>query len=269
MKKENNQKSLQEIISTYVEMAEEELNTRWKNWCLDLSKQEMFEVLGGLMARQVALATELVMSPNIWNEHIAPIILRSMVDNLINFAWIFEDPLDRSRKYILYGLGQEKLQLEHLKNQIKANGEDPENFPQVEAKENWINAQRYTFLTEVTIGSWSGIDVRKMAEEANCLEIYNYTYQPLSSATHNVWNYVGKFNLKICQNPLHKYHFIPYIPYLKPNLDLLFEASGLVERTFALFDEKTNNSQTPPSAHEEIIKMFEEKTDSSETDSNS
>ena len=269
MEKENTQKSLQEIISTYVEMVEDELNKRWKNWNLDLSKQETFEVLGGLMARQVTLATQIAMSPNIWNEHIAPIILRSMVDNFINFAWIFEDALDRSRKYIMYGLGQEKLQLEHLKNRIKADGENPENIPQVEAKENWINAQRYTFLTEVIIGSWSGIDTRKMAEEAGCLEIYNYVYQPLSSATHNVWNHVGKFNLKICRNPLHKYHFTPYIPNLNPNLSLLFEATGFVERMFELFDKKTNNSKIPKSSHQELINMFEEKNEDSQTEAKS
>ena len=121
-------------------MVEEEFIQRWKNWSLDLSKQEMFEVLGGLMARQVTLATQLAMSPNIWNEHIAPIILRSMVDNFINFAWIFEDPLERARKYILYGLGQEKLQLEHLKSQIISEGENPEDYPQVTAMESWIDA---------------------------------------------------------------------------------------------------------------------------------
>jgi len=161
----------QEIIRNYVQMVEKELSQRWENWALDFSEQEKYEVIGGLLARQVSLATELAMSPSIWNENIAPLILRSMVDNFINIAWIFGDALEKSRKYILYGLGQEKLQLEHLKVQIKNAGQNPDEVEEVKVREKWINSQRYTFLTEVTIGSWSGIDTRKMAEEANCLDV--------------------------------------------------------------------------------------------------
>ena len=108
-----------------------------------------------------------------------------------------------------------------------------------------------------------------MAEESDCLEIYNYVYQPLLSATHNVWNHVGKFNLKICQNSLHKYHFTPYIPYLNPNLSLLFGATGFVKKMFELFDRKTNNSKIPKSSHQELIRMFEEKNKTSETENKS
>jgi hypothetical protein len=41
----------------------------------------------------------------------APIILRAMVDLYITLSWIFKDPLERSKKYIAYGLGQEKLEI--------------------------------------------------------------------------------------------------------------------------------------------------------------
>jgi hypothetical protein len=174
------------IIRDYVRIFEKELSERWKNWSLDLSRREMYEVIGALLARQVTLASQLALSPNIWTEHIAPLISRSMADNYISLAWIFCDPVDRSRKFVLYGLGQEKLQVEHLKARLNAENEDSEEHPEVKYREGWIDAQQYTFLTEVNIGSWSGIDTRTMAEQAECVYFYNYSFQPFTSATHNM-----------------------------------------------------------------------------------
>ena len=48
-----------------------------------------------------------------------------MVDAYITLAWIFDDPLERSRKFLLYGLGQAKLSNEHRKAQLQADGIDP------------------------------------------------------------------------------------------------------------------------------------------------
>lgn len=258
MQEKERPESFEQTLETYVRIAKDELTQRWKNWELDLSEQEKFEVVGALLARQVSLATELTLSPNIWNQHIAPLILRSMVDNYINLAWILGDVLERSRKFILYGLGQEKLQLEHLKVQIEKEGDNPEENKFVEMKERWINAQRYTFLTEVIIGSWSGIDTRKMAEEADCIDDYNYFYQPLSSTAHNMWNHVGKINLRVCENPLHKFHLVPDVPELEPNLYFLVESSKLLAKTFDVFDEKTNNNQKPSSAKDYLSNFIAE-----------
>ena len=119
---------------------------------LILMTSEMNEAIGALLARMVTLATEIATSPQTWNEHIAPVLLRSMVDAYITLAWIFNDPLDRSRKFILYGLGQAKLGMEHRKVQLEADGIDPNNDLIIKATESWINSQRYTFLTE--IDSW-------------------------------------------------------------------------------------------------------------------
>ena len=97
------------ILQKYVQEVEKELNTRWESWSIDLSQAEKHEVIGALLARIVTLATELAVSTQIWNEHIAPVLLRTMVDAYITLAWIFNDPLERSRKFLSYGLGQAKL----------------------------------------------------------------------------------------------------------------------------------------------------------------
>lgn len=165
-------KKLESAIITYVNNVRIDLGNRWQSWPLDLSRNEVHEVIGALLARQVSLSTNIARSPGIWNGHVAPIVLRCMADVYISIKWILQDPLSRSKKYILYGLGQAKLQIEHRKLQAEKIGEDPKKDPMIENLEKWVNSQRYLFLTEVDIGSWSGISTREMAEEAGCLDYY-------------------------------------------------------------------------------------------------
>lgn len=249
------------IVDNYVRMVRMELSERWEKWPLDLVNREMYEVIGALLARQVTLATQLANALTIWNGHLAPIILRTMADIYIILAWIFGDPLERSRKFILYGLGQEKLEIEHMKVQLKAAGEDVDDHSLIKLREEWLNSQRFTFLTEVNIGSWSGIDTRKMAEEAGCLDFYRFAYNPFSAATHSMWHHVSRYNLVTCPNPLHGYHKIPIDPPIEIDIDFLYRAAEYVEKTFNLFDEKTKTKVDVPSAFNmfvQALKQFNE-----------
>jgi hypothetical protein len=242
------------IIDNYIRMARTELYERWKKWPLDLANREIYEVIGALLARQVTLATQLAGAPSIWNGHIAPLILRTMTETYITLAWIFGDSLDRSRKFILYGLGQEKLAIEHRKAQIEAAGDDVDKDSLIKHQEAWLNSQRFAFLTEVNIGSWSGIDTRKMAEEAGCLDLYRFAYTPFSAATHSMWHHVSRYNLVICPNPLHGYHGIPIDPPMEVDVDYFYRAAKYVEKAFKLFDEKTGIKPGVPSAFDKLVR---------------
>lgn len=142
--------SLEELftaVEDYIRRVRVELHTKWDEWTFNPARAEVHEVVGALMARQVTIATQLASNPSTWNRHIAPTLLRTMVDVYIMLAWILQQPLDRSRKYVLYGLGQEKLFLENLKASLTEE-EFSENHLVVEAVESWINSQRFTFLTD-------------------------------------------------------------------------------------------------------------------------
>lgn len=229
------------------------LDERWKEWPLDLEKQEVHEAVGSLLARQVTLAREIAQAPQIWDWHIAPILLRAMADVYITLAWILEDPTERSRKFILYGLGQLKLQLEHRKAALEEEGEaDAEALRAIEVQEGWIDSQRFAFLTEVNLGSWSETTTRKMAEDGGCIDFYNYVYQEFSAGTHSAWHHVGRYNLKECENPLHRYHRVPVDPDLPRDVWILQLAGKYVEKTFSLFDAKTNVVISPPSAVDKL-----------------
>lgn len=247
------------MANNYTQMVRAELSERWEKWQLDLVNREMYEVVGSLMARQVTLATQLASAPMIWNSHIAPMTLRAMTEVYITLAWVFCDPMDRAQKFILYGLGQEKLQIEHRKADLEALGLDPDDDPLIKTMEAWINSQRYTFLTEVNVGSWSGLDVRSMAQEANCADLYNFAYVPFSAATHSMWQHVSRYNLITCTNPLHGYHRTPIDPpetWIDP--DYLYRAAKYVEKSFKLFDAKTIIEVFAPSAFDTLVGALRE-----------
>ena len=240
MSESNETDKLIAFITEYRDIAKKELKSRWTNWSISFENYEIYQVIGALLGRQVTLATQMGSAPTIWNSHIAPILHRTMADTFITFAWILNDPSDRARKYISYGLGQNKLILEHRKAKHK-NG-DVEDQKINDAYEKWANMQRFTFLTDVDIGSWSGITTRKMAEEADCLDFYNYVYITFSPATHSMWNHVGRFNVAPCKNPLHKYHLVPCDPDLPNDIFNFYLSAKYLEKTFALFDRKFNQS---------------------------
>ena len=109
MSEESDFGQIEQIIRTFIEQSRIELKERWEKWTIDLAKNEVHEVVGALLARQVTLARQMAECPPIWNGHIAPLILRAMTDVYISLAWVLNDPVDRSRKFVVYGLGQAKL----------------------------------------------------------------------------------------------------------------------------------------------------------------
>jgi len=247
------EKFMNEMIERYISLAREELQARWDAWPIDMAEVEKHEVISALLARQVTLATQLSNNPSIWNGHIAPLILRSMVDNYINLAWIFISPQERSKKFIEYGLGQQKLMIEHRKKDLEKKGvKNPEKTPEIKGREAWVNSQRFTFLTTVSVGSWADRDTRSMAEEANCLDFYRYAYTPFSSAVHSQWDHISRYNLVSCSNPLHRYHYVPVDPELPPDPDYFYRAAKYVRKAFKLFDDKLSIKVGTKSAFEQL-----------------
>ena len=256
---ENNRyiEQLRSVVEQFTARAREELELRWKRWPLDLSKNDFHEVVGALLARQTSLAVQLAESPPIWNGHVAPIILRAMADVHITVVWIFRDPMNRPKMFIHYGLGQQKLQLEHRRADMKSREPYKGETEHLNSVEQWINSQRAMFLTEVDLGNWSGTTARKMAEEADCLDFYNYVYTPFSACTHSMWHHVALYNLKQCTNPLHRLHAVPHIPDFPLDPHYLYLGAKYLQKTFASFDKETGVSIDGLSALDLVCKAPE------------
>ena len=239
---------IEELIRSFIQHARLELKERWEKWTIDLSQNEIHEVVGALLARQITLSRQMAENPLIWNGHIAPLILRAMADVYISLVWVLKDPLERSRNFVLYGLGQAKLQLEHRKAQTGDREPTSEEKMLIEASEAWINSQRFAFLTEVNVGSWSGIPTRQMAEEADCIDFYNYVYNPFSACTHSMWHHIARYNLRQCANPLHQYHQAPEDPEFPIDPYNLYLSAKYLKKTFSAFDKKFGIKVDVPSA---------------------
>lgn len=245
------------LIQIFIDQARQELEVRLKKWQVDPLQSELQEVVGALLARQVSLARQFAASPTIWTDHVAPVILRAMADVYISLAWVLRDPIERSRKFVLYGLAQAKLQLEQCKAQIGDRTPTAEEKTLIETLEAWMNAQPFTFITDVNLRNWSGITTLEMAEEAGCMDFYNFVYNPFSACSHSTWSHIGRYNLKQCTNPLHQYHKIPTDPELPIDLYYLYSAAKCLKETFSKFDEKIAISVKVPSAFEHLCAGLE------------
>ena len=247
-------KEVMDIVDDLVGGLRAELHARWDAWDLDLTKPYLHEVIGGLMARQVTLATQLAQAPPAWNGHVVPLILRAMTDAYITLAWIFKNPEKRTDDYVKYGLGQRKLWLEHFKAGLAEKGEkEPAKNPIVKAITEQLNAQRFEHLTEVSVGTWSERSTRQMAEEADCLDLYRLAYAPFSTAVHNMWTHIADYNLRRCRNPLHQFHRVPEDPDIEPDIDYVYRAAKYVAKTFDLFDRETGVSVDTPSSLDSFV----------------
>lgn len=184
-------------------------------------------MIGALLARQCNLAVKLAQNPALWDYHSGPLFLRAMTDCYITAAWICKDRTDRAQKFILYGLGQEKLQIEHLKSVLETLGsEDRKRLEQrIEIQRNWLDGQHYSFLQHVDVGSWSGISTRDMAQEAGCLDLYNFAYTGWSHAAHGTWNHIGRFDTLPSQEPLHKHMWQPANIEHGQHIDVVVQAT--------------------------------------------
>lgn len=241
--------AFERCIFRFCNAARRELQERIDKWHFNLNNIELYEVIGALLARQTTLAVDLAVSPMIWTPHSAALFHRAMADVYITIAWIFKDPVKRSKQFVEDGIGAVKLEIEHRKKeQEKRDNDDPRIDAMIEFQEKWVSSQRIADLVEVNLGSWSGITTRQMAIEADCLDFYNYVYQPFSAAVHSAWPHISVKNLQYCSNPAHRHHRVPISADYQPDPHFLYLAAKYLQKAFARFDEETGVKTEAPSA---------------------
>jgi hypothetical protein len=232
----------------------QELRLRCEAYEPDFRTPEVFNVLTALLARQATLAIEMASAPQLWNGHSAPLFLRAMTDVHITLSWILLDAKTRSRQYIDHGLGQAVLELEHRKKKLESADDNSKEMMKqiIRACEAWIDAQRWNFLVEVNVGTWSGKTTREMAEDAKILDFYNCVYTPFSQCAHSTWHHVGRYNSAPSESPLTRQLWMPRIVESQSDVWNLRLAAKYLDKSFNIFDEKALGRQ-PSSAVEDWI----------------
>jgi hypothetical protein len=253
---------IQQLIRAIEVKVRQELRTRCEAYKPDFRAPEVFNVVTALLARQATLAIELASAPQLWNGHSAPLFLRAMTDVHITLSWILVDATTRARQYIDHGLGQAVLALEHRKKELEhAEADSREELAKIiSAEEGWINGQKWSFLVDVNIGSWSGKTARQMAEEAGILEFYNYVYTPFTQCVHSTWYHVGRYNSGPSESPLTGQLWMPRILDVVSDVWNLDLTAKYLDKTFSMFDEKSlhraPSSEIREWLHDEISSRF-------------
>lgn len=237
-----------------------DLRARLREWHLNLNEVEAYEVVLALLSRQATLAIEFAAAPSMWSPHSGPVTLRAMADVFISLAWILKEPGPRARRFVEDGLGAIKLLIAHQERALETASDpaDIDDMKQmIEVWREWLTMQRMEQFVEVNLGSWSGLNTRKMAEEAGFLDFYNYVYQPFSGVAHSNWAHVSMFNTVFCQNPAHRGHRAPAIAPSEPDAHWLFLASKYLSKTFRHFDEVNALEGLPHTAFDYFEKQAE------------
>lgn len=241
------------LIENFCADVDRELNARLKVWRPDFEHIQVHEVIGGMLAREATLAKDIARAPTLWTGHSAPILLRAMADVYINIAWLLLDPVERCRKFILFGLGHAKLELEHRRAQIVDRAPTSQEVAMLEASEKWIDSQRVGWLLDVDLGKWSSLTVREMAEEAGCIDFYNYVYTPFSACAHSMWHHIARYDLTECGNPLHRFHRRPTSEAIAPDAHYLMLGAKYWCKTLDTFDRARELTITGQSSYESLI----------------
>jgi len=249
----------------------EELKTLWNRARIDLSNPTRTDVIAGLLARNLQFACDIVQSPNLWVMPIAAILIRCMVETQIRLQWFIKCGTAKDlEEYVKFGLGQEKLLVEHYKRISKEDRPDRQTIlDDIQARETWINAQLFTFLLPVDVGTGTqGKDLRILADEAGMLDLHRLVYSPLSSAVHGHWNTVARLNLSPCLNPLHCGHRLPVLPSRPINLSCAIDAIEFYANCYELVSYELTGQKMESKAASTYWKSIEEafETSTDETD---
>ena len=131
--------------------------------------------------------------------------LRTILETHINLRYLLSKDDDKLwKKWRLYGAGQAKLNALRFDVDIEAPRHiDIDNVERIAGEDIWEE-----FLT-INLGSWSGLDLRKISEKAGLKPTYDKHYSWVSGYSHGSWAQVRETCFQTCGNPLHRLHRYP------------------------------------------------------------
>lgn len=136
------------------------------------------------------------------------------------------------QRFRSYGAGQAKLAF--LKYEMAAG--DKPGLVTRETLESLANEDLYQEFVNIDLGSWSGSDLRKMAEQSGTKVEYDRYYGWTSTFVHGHWPAVRDAVFATCLNPLHRLHRVP-MPAQRRMEDCARDAVALVNGILATLGE--------------------------------
>ncbi|HWK45908.1 MAG TPA: DUF5677 domain-containing protein [Stellaceae bacterium] len=136
--------------------------------------------------------------------------MRTMVEVYLTLAFLRNrDEKALWEKYRRHGVGQAKLAFLKM---LDLEAEEVPEYIKIEELEMLANEDVWQEYTEIELGNWAGLDLRKMSDAAGAKDIYDKYYGWPSSYVHGQWSAVRDTVFDLCLNPLHRYHRVPAPP---------------------------------------------------------
>jgi len=208
----------QEVILYHLECFRkyfERANDLWEriegNYKTDFYEPLKDEILLSLICRIYRLTIHVVSFLPNWTADISEIFIRMILESYIYYRWFkINGKKEDYQAFYNYGLGQQKLRTEHIKQYFRGQGLSEEEIKVQEVDIDYLRKHRMPEFVPVNVGNPLGKNLRLIADEAECREIYALIYSPASSAVHGMYDSLDLFYSRTCINPFHCLHRVPY-----------------------------------------------------------
>lgn len=131
--------------------------------------------------------------------------LRTILEAHISLRYLLhKDDPELWKKWRSYGAGQAKLNALRFDELM-----DPPKHINQSTIEAIAGEDLWEEFLNIELGSWSGLDLRKISEKAGLKDAYDAHYSWTSGYSHGTWGPVRESCFETCGNPLHRLHRYP------------------------------------------------------------
>ena len=212
-----------------VEALRYQLEQHWENTHLTTAIDAKHDCVFGIAFYSLTILEELLQS-EVRSGILARLGLRTVLESYISLNYmVLKDDKELWKKWRTYGAGQAKLNAlkfdEFVESPEFINNDTLESIACEDVWEEFIN---------IELGSWSGLDLRKISELAGVKDDYDKYYSWTSTYTHATWGAVREACFTTCGNPLHRLHRYPHKSKLP---DTLYDACVLVDKILSTLNK--------------------------------
>lgn len=148
--------------------------------------------------------------------------LRTILEVHISLHFLLEkDDEALWKKWRTFGAGQAKLNALRFDDVL-----EPPKYLNVDNIERIAGEDIWEEFLTINIGSWSGVDLRRLSEQAGLKNTYDKYYSWTSGYVHGTWGPIRESCFSTCGNPLHRLH---RYPESQPLPDVVDDAAILVD----------------------------------------
>jgi hypothetical protein len=192
------------VTRTAISDLVEKLEEHWQGTHSTTSVDARHDSVFGIAFYALRLIDELL-GVGVRNGILGRLGLRTLLEAYVSIHYLLhKDDEALWKKWRAYGAGQAKLNALRFDTDI-----DPPKFINIEWIEQIAGEDIWEEFLNIALGSWSGLDLRKLSEQSGCKDQYDTHYSWTSGYVHGTWGPVREAAFTTCGNPLHRMHRYP------------------------------------------------------------